>query len=74
MLYEEEKFIRPHHERLINRIAKLEDMIADSQVVFQSEGIQHHTIAHWESQAQVIARVPCSYEMEYKIQPSAMFA
>ncbi len=47
----------PHHKGLIHGVSQLEDVVADSQVVLQSKGLQHHPIPYREGQAQVIAGV-----------------
>lgn len=38
-------------------VAQLEDVVADSQVVLQPEGLQDHPIPDREGQPKVVARV-----------------
>lgn len=40
----------PPHEGLVDGGPQVEDVIADSQVVLQSERLQHHPIPHGEGQ------------------------
>lgn len=46
--------VSPKHEGLIYGGFEVEDMIGHCQVVFQSEGLQHDAIPHWESKPQLI--------------------
>lgn len=45
----------PHHESLVDRVTELEDVVADSQVVLQAEGLQYHAVPHREGQSQLLA-------------------
>lgn len=48
----------PHHEGFVHRVSQLEGVVTDSQVVLQSERLQHDAIPYWECQTQVIAGIP----------------
>lgn len=51
------KLFLPHHECFVHGVSQLEGVVTDSQVVLQSERLQHNAISHWESQTQVITGV-----------------
>lgn len=62
----------PHHEGLVDRVAELEDVVADSQVVLQAEGLQHHAVPHREGQSQLLAGGrPCGVPPSGKPTPSS---
>lgn len=44
----------PKHKGLIYGGFEVEDMIGHCQVVFQSEGLQHNAVPHWEGKPQLI--------------------
>lgn len=49
--------ILPPHEGLVDGGSKVEDVVADSQVVLQAERLQHHSIPDWERQPQLLIGV-----------------
>ncbi len=44
----------PPHERLVDRLAQVEDVVADGEVVLEAEGRQHDPVAHREREAQLV--------------------
>lgn len=51
------ELVLPHHEGFVHGLSQLEGVVTDSQVVLQSERLQHNAISYRESQAQVVAGV-----------------
>ncbi len=49
--------VLPPHEGLVDGGSKVEDVVADSQVVLQAERLQHHSIPDWERQPQLLIGV-----------------
>lgn len=51
--------VLPPHEGLVDGGSKVEDVVTDSQVVLQAEGLQHHSIPDRERQPQLLIGVCC---------------
>lgn len=49
--------VSPPHERLVDGGPQVEDVITDGQVVFESEGVQNHTVPNRERQAELLVRI-----------------
>lgn len=47
----------PHYESFVDGLSELECMITDSQIVLQSERLQHNTVSYRECQTQVITGI-----------------
>lgn len=53
----EDVVLSPEHQSLVNRVPELEDVVADSQVVLETKGLQDHAIPHGEGQTQFVTWV-----------------
>lgn len=52
----------PPHQRLVDRGPQVKDVVADSQVVLQAEGLQHHAVPHGECEPQLVIVIGCTGE------------